>query len=277
MDAATTITVIYPDAEDALFKQYPGEQGPQECFLDLNLQTGELCVDYNANIGSKGYPESVAHRRRLWLVIPCLTGTAARELLNAVAPAAQQVLLGTTIVWNGYNHVGRLDRVAQAAYDTMAELVAQWNGDPYAPTVTEMDVEEWIREGDDPCEQYGLTADHTDAELAEMAGKVEDDIRSAADGVVVPLGVHQHLERQRDVLRGRAREELTEARDELAEITKKRNRLISRIRAWDVDSDRDIATLAGVSHTQVQRIAGALEATGEEGTETPWRVLSPRP
>jgi hypothetical protein len=252
MDTATTITVIYPASEDALYKRYQDRDAAQPCHLDLDLEDGELMVYYNPTIGGS-IPDSVHHRRRFWLAIPCLTGTAARELLDAVAPAAQRVLDGATIDWDGHNHVGHLAADAIAAYDTLEALVERWSREDY-PTVQPVDVEEWIREGDDPCETHELTADTTDAELAEMVRKVEDEIRSSFDGVCVPEGVEEHLTKQRDVLRQRCRDELTEAAAQVIAATDRRNTLIRRVRAWNTDSDREIGSMAGVSHTTVARI-----------------------
>jgi hypothetical protein len=253
MTIADVVTVNYPTAEDELFKLYPGQHEPQPCHLDLNLENGELMVDYNAETGG-AYPASMFHRTRMWLPIPCLTGTAARMLLDQATPIAQRVLAGATIEWDGSTHVGGLNEDAQTAYDELAALCEQWSGEG-VPTVSHMSAEDWFSEGDDPCDTYNITADTTDAELEQIVEHAEQDVRNMADVVHVPTGFEAYLTIERAKLRDQVGAELATVRDDLARLTARRNALIRQMRAWNDESDRAIGELAGVSHTTVQRIA----------------------
>ncbi|WP_431977601.1 hypothetical protein [Micromonospora haikouensis] len=55
------------------------------------------------------------------------------------------------------------------------------------------------------------------------------------------------------------RDELSAVADRIAADTVVRNELVTRVRRWDADSDRAIGELAGLSHTQVRRIAEASD------------------
>lgn len=251
MGTTTTITIRRVETDTELHRHYDGQYEQQPCSINLDLEDGELWCDYNANIGG-GYSMSVFHRRTLSLSIPCLTGEAANDLMEEVAPIAQRVLDGASIEWDGNNNVGVLNESAQAAYDEFETVVRQWAEDPGTPTVSTVDADDWYS-GHDPSEELGLTADTTDDELEAMEPIAEADIKQFAEGVVVVRGLDRFLSGLRDQKRQEVREELESVAEQIDAMRDRRTALIKRVKAFG-DPDRAIAALADLSHTQVQNI-----------------------
>lgn len=201
-DGATKFHITKLTEPDALFCHYPGEHEIQSCHLALDLEDGELTAGYDGNIGG-GSPESVYHRRALWIGIPTLTADAANRLMDEAAPLAQRILDGAEIVWDGNNHVGRLDEDATDALDELAAMC-----DPTCfsgtDTVAEYDAGGWFgAEGrEQVIERLGITAATTDDQIAAIAKAEEEDARTNTSGYGY-------------VLLTKAEEYLTEIRDEL--------------------------------------------------------------
>jgi hypothetical protein len=204
------VSITPVDEPDALFCHYPSQSQPQDAFLELDLQDGVMRCDYGGEIGN-GYPESVFHGRVLRFTIPALTATAANLLLDEAVGLAQRILAGAEIVWNGNNHVGRLDQDATAAAEALSELCSPDNFSE-SDLVGEWQAVEWYtgQSREDTITSLGLTADTTDQQLATLAEQQQREAREIGSdfGYVVLTGAQQYLTELRD--------ELVRRRDELA-------------------------------------------------------------
>ena len=138
MDTMTTVTV-QPVRGTELYCQIRGSWSPQPCHVWLDLQSGVLGADYTSESGT---PMDVWYGRALRWRIPALLGSAATDLLAEVAPLAQRVLDGASIMWDGNNHRGRLTEDAQAASDEIEGLCNRdWDE---SAVISAWDATEWF-------------------------------------------------------------------------------------------------------------------------------------
>lgn len=255
----TTIDITPVASPAALYCKYDSEHAVQGVCLYLDTRDGRMWCDYNGRIGNAVSSEEY-HRLILAAAIPVLTADAANALMEEVRDLAQTVVDGAGIEWDGDNNVGVLTPEASAAWGEIEEQCDAERFDERSCVVA-WDVHDWFVDGDDATiEQTGITAGTTDeqitkiaeeqAEMAQSQGASGFDLLDADD-------VAAYLKRLRDDLRDEVREELEEAAEELAEAEAKRDSLIRKIHAWGVDSWRDIAEQAGISHTKVGQIIKA--------------------
>jgi hypothetical protein len=243
------------DDPAALFRLYRPYEPPQDCFVSLDLRDGELTADWNVETGSNAVPGTVHSGQVLRWEIPCLTTAAANQLLADLAPAAQRVLDGAEIAWDGDNTVGHLDGPAADAAGEIADDCAMLGGG-YARVVG-YNAADWYSEGETPA----VTAAMLDEELAALAEQLQADDGGADSGqtvtdnpgdYVVITGLDEYLVGLRATAREVAELELAEVRDAVDEATARRDQLI-RDMTWK--SSREVGLLAGLSHTRVQQIA----------------------
>src|SRR5690606_821145 len=136
--------------------------------------------------------------------IPPLVADEANALLERIAPLAQRILDGSDIETDPRtgDRVGVLDDDAEEAEEEIREIIRRWWEDPTVGVVEEIRVRDWYAAcDDDPCAELGLTAETTDDELPAVAARIEDDIRAAAEGVVVVTGAEAWARARRDELR----------------------------------------------------------------------------
>ncbi|MFO7253794.1 MAG: hypothetical protein DIU60_023890 [Actinomycetes bacterium] len=250
----TTVKIRPVVEPTALYCRYEGNYEPQPVYVALDLADGALYADYQAG----GTPMRVwLGQVRTWS-IPPLVADAANELLQDIAPLAQRILDGAAIETDPRtgNRVGVLNDDAAAAEREIYEIIENWREDPAIATVEEIKAAEWYSACDtDPCAEIGLTAETTDDELAQVAARIEQDIRAAAEGVVVVTGAEAWARARRDELQQELRDELEQVTADLAALRARRDELVRRLHACG-DSTRVIAELIGTSHTQVRRILG---------------------
>ncbi|GLY08210.1 hypothetical protein [Actinoplanes sp. NBRC 101535] len=254
---ATTLTITKLNENDPtqLFGHYASESDPQPVHLILDLEDGEMTCAYDGEpISSRAVPESVFCDRVRRYDMPALTAAAANRLLDEAAPLAERILRGSTIAWDGHNHVGRLDDDADAAEDELTALIAGYDDDAYV--ITELEAADYFANAD-----LDVTADLSDAELAQLVTDLEKEARTSMQGPVVPTGFDDCLEQLREAARAEIREDLEDAAAAFDEARTQRDTLIRRVHGWGSDSLRQIAGLADVSHTQVDRIV--KEGAGE--------------
>jgi hypothetical protein len=106
---------------DALYRRYPGRPQPQPCYIELNCAFGVMQAEYDARITA--VPMSVWHGHIRRYGIPCLTADAANELMDEIAPLAQQVLDGYESEWDGSNLIAAFDEDAQQAEERIAQII----------------------------------------------------------------------------------------------------------------------------------------------------------
>ena len=251
----TTVSIRPVESPTALYCRYAGSYEEQPAYIALDLVDGELYADYRATDGTPG---------RVWLgqvrtwSIPPLVADAANALLERIAPLAQRILDGSSIEVDPRtgDPVGVLDDDAAEAEREIAEIIQRWCEDQPHRVVEEIKVADWYAACDvDPCEELGLTAETTDDELAQVAERIEQDIRAAAEGVVVITGAEAWARARREELRDELRDELMQVAADLGALRERRDELVRRLHACG-DSTRAIAKLIGKSHTQVRRIIG---------------------
>lgn len=154
-----------------LFRRYRNEAHPQPCQLLLDTETGQLWCRFDPETDN-GRPASHARNIVLAAAIPCLTAAAANQLMDDIAELAQKVLDGSSIGWDGNNHVGRLNPDADEAW---SQIIFQGNQTHWAESqlVAEYDPEEWFTEPDATID--AITADTTDDELDTFAAQASRD------------------------------------------------------------------------------------------------------
>ncbi len=262
----TDLTITPVDKTDELFCEYDGQMKPQDCYIALNLEDGQMWADYNAEIG--GQPASVFHRRTLRWTIPVLTADVANRLMNDIAPLAHRVLAGSEIDWDGHNHVGHLDDDAQAAADEISELCDPQNGTwDETSQVCAMDAYDWtLNMVDETIERLGLTADATDAELADMESKeiaYAAELDGSSYGHIILTGFGDWLRSKRDEMRDDIGDELAQTVEKIAALEADRDAAIRRLATWGWSS-RTIGNMVGRSHMWVQRLLAEETAAGDD-------------
>lgn len=248
-DALTvTIKPLNENDPTALHRHYPNELNAQPCHLELDLRDGELTADYNPEIGNS-VPSTVWHGIvRRW-GIPCITATAANQLMHDLAPLAQRILDGASVEWDGNNNVGRLTDDAAQAEQELVDFLAEATD---LEQVYEQDAADWWSEGELPDD---LTAHTADDQLAAIAEREAAEVATSQDDAyTVLVGAEEYLAGRREEMRDAVREELEEVAAEHARLEQRRNDLIRALSGWG-DSSRSIADRVGLSHVAVQKIA----------------------
>lgn len=204
MDRVTATVVPLPEI-DSLYHRYPRQPGPQDCYLEIRLQDGQVSCGYNPEPGN-ALPRPVWSGRRRRIPIPCLTGPAANALMRQVLPLVQRVLDGASIEWM----VGVLDADAKAALNELADRCDPSQEWPEGDLITEYDADDWYSHaGETPREirtRLGITADTTDEQLRVLAQREAAEAvktaRNWTESHLILVGVHPYLAGLRDELVG---------------------------------------------------------------------------
>ncbi|MEW1912529.1 hypothetical protein AB0442_29520 [Kitasatospora sp. NPDC085895] len=198
MSTPVKVDVRYVTRSAELHRRYHGQSQAQPVYVELGLGDGVLLASYDAEVGG-GRPAEVHHGIDWRWTIPILQAEAANELLDELAPLAQQVLDGSEVVWDGHNRVGRiLTDEAQAAFDAIGErCAALTDEDEGVLPVWDMDSigDAWT------ADEAGITAETTDAELEEIEARLLQEFREGQDQPhAVIEGLTEHLRQLRDDL-----------------------------------------------------------------------------
>lgn len=245
----TTITITPIMEATELYHHDPTMAIRQSCHLHLDIEHGTL----EATVVQRGYensmPSSVYHHRSVLWTIPCLTRTAANQLMAEVALIAQRIVSGTEIEWDSANFIGTQDADATVAIDEVSSLIAAYDYPEY--TIMEYSGEEYYESGHDAaCQIIGITADTSDDDLDTLIEAVSID---ALSNNIVIHDLTGYVTMLRDQLREAEREELRLVATDLARLIARRNQLIHRQLSWG-DSTRAIGQLTRLSHVGVQKI-----------------------
>jgi hypothetical protein len=212
-----SVRIIETESEDALYRRYNSQTSPQGCYIELDLRGETLSADYDSEVGN-AVPFTVFHGFERRYSIPALTGSAADELMEKIAPLADRILADWEEVWDGNNHVARLGDDAQAAEE---EILTAIGHDPEDgdtdPTdlVTVWDVDSACNGAE--VEDYDITADTTDERLDEIEEEIRKSLAEVSDSAVVVLdGVAEYLRDKRLELAVEAFEGATEVSEEAA-------------------------------------------------------------
>ena len=108
---ATTCPETFP-----AYCRYAGQAQAQPAYISLNLENGDLDVDYNAEIS--GIPNAIWHKRVLaFNVRPETTADNLAEIINDNAEMFQTILNNSDVEWNDLNYVGVLNDTARGLYN----------------------------------------------------------------------------------------------------------------------------------------------------------------
>lgn len=105
-----------------LYERYAGQSEPQDAYIELDCEERTYTAESNPEIGN-AVPSRVGHGhvRRYPLPEPRITGQALATLLEdpELIALLTRVCDGYESVWNGNNHVARLDDDATAADEAL--------------------------------------------------------------------------------------------------------------------------------------------------------------
>lgn len=180
-----TIEIIKVDQNNptALYKHYGNQINRQPVYVQLSLESGELSVRVDTEIGNST-PIDVWSGKSLVWQIPLLSPRDANQLMEDLALLCQEILDESEIIWNGSSYVGKLtdrgrdlrDCVEQEISDSHLESIEEWYVDDYCAHETVRDL--------------------TDAELAELADKIKT--YAAGNNVILRGDVLEYLTTRRD-------------------------------------------------------------------------------
>lgn len=194
MPTTTVVNIIPTSSETALYRHYDGQTNAQSAYIELALREETLSADYNSEVGN-AVPFSVYHGFERRYPIPTLTGSAADRLMEEIAPLADRILADWTQEWDGNNMVAVLGDDAKAAE---AEIEEKLSGDPESSDA----VQEWDVDGatnGNEAEEYGITAQTTNARLDEIEAEIIRDMSEFDGGAVVIVnGLADYLRQLRD-------------------------------------------------------------------------------
>ena len=163
-------------------------------YLELDLEDEKTPLYLGTVYGIDGTPESVWHgrRRRYWLP----NNVNAEELTTDINAGVfdelfQRIVGGSEVVWDGDNHVGRLNEDAKAAEEELEEELEGYEDE----SIGLYEAGDWLQ--DSSTESLGVTASSTDEELAKKARALEEEAR--AEGAVV-VWIEDHLKERREAL-----------------------------------------------------------------------------
>ena len=174
------ITIRPTTSDDELYHRYPAQMSPQDAYLYLDIEEGNLRCGVDPEIGG-AKPMSVYHQRVLRWPIPPLTIAGVNELLTRVREHATTILAHSRVTWNGSNHVGQFDAVAERAFETIYDIcTASW--DPVL-VLQVYEASDWLSSV--ALDDFDLSAQSTDDEILEAAHEILED--AGHDGCYVEL------------------------------------------------------------------------------------------
>jgi transcriptional regulator with XRE-family HTH domain len=282
----TKVRIIECTEPTELYRHYDGELEPQPAYIELDLKAGKLYADYDSEIGN-GKPATVHHGFDRRYRIPVLTAEAANRVLHEIAPLADRILADWEEDWDGNNMIAVLGEDAQAAEEEIREhlglnlgygdLDEATQGFDRIDIVTEWDIN-GATNGQE-ADEYGITADTTDARLEEIEQEILADL-AACNGskVAVCHGLDDYLKQLRDELADEdpltpaevriAREYLGLTGDKMAEKLGVNPRTL---RSWEQGRDSipgrirpEIAEMKAATDAVVARLVAGLEDSDDD-------------
>ncbi len=177
------VTVI--PRQESLFALYPGQSSPQPCYLELDLQAGTLAAGWDDQVGN-AVPLPVWQGLVRRYEIPCLRLDVVNRLMTDIAPLADQVIRGASVVWDGHNYVARLSNDAIAAE---AEIEGECD-QLFASQPEVFDAAGWLDDLDDAREEI-LARLAAGESVSALAAEIEAE---AGKCFVTLVGLQQVLE-----------------------------------------------------------------------------------
>lgn len=167
-----------------LYRWYAGQVEPQPAHVELD-EGGAVSADWSSETGN-GVPADVWHGRRLrWRVSPYIRAEVLRRLLvEDLAEDLAAVHAGREVVWDGNNHVGKLDRAASEASERIDRALDE--------TFRDSDLQDQVRSAGDWFGDVALPDLVREGETVEQAAE-RLDAEAASDGVYISSNVADYL------------------------------------------------------------------------------------
>ena len=204
MTTKTKITIdhVSTDTLHPLYAQYGGQVTAQPSYVELDLDSGNLSADYSGEIGN-GIPERIWNGRATRFDVDChLTAHEINDLLDEIAPLAQEWIDARVQSEPGLWGQGKPNNDAGFKIQQLCEGRTTESGGVW-------DAQTWVEaDGHNPAlhEQntgYGIDLRHdsTDEELGEIA----EILRGTAeeDGPITLDNLDGYLIDQREILRAK--------------------------------------------------------------------------
>ena len=210
---ADTVTITEISGTTDLHQHYDRQTSAQPCYIELDCRSAQLSASYNAEIGN-ARPMSVYHGHHQRWQIPCLTASAANDLLRELLPMAQRIVDGYDSRWDGNNNVARFADDAECAIEDIDAICSSYEADE-STGVQEYDAGDYLSavhtryDGNGAVKNWfpsvrravidghEITGKTTDAELADIETAIEAGI---PEGTVVN-NLSQYLEEERNQCR----------------------------------------------------------------------------
>ena len=194
----TTVTIDHIDTDTLhpLYAQYDGQVTAQPSYVELDLDSGNLSADYSSAVGG-GVPVRVWEGDVVrYDVDPHLTASEINDLLDEIAPIAQEWIdarQGDGLDKrepNGLSPREEIDgdagfKIQEICERRTTESGGVWDAGDWAISLTPDDI--------------GLRHDSTDADLDKIAETLRKE--AVDDGPITLENVDEYLIDQREILR----------------------------------------------------------------------------
>ena len=137
---------------DELVCEYPNQQEPQPCFIELDLKAQAMRAAYNCEIGN-AVPFSVWHGHDRRYPVALLCADSANQLMESLAVLAERVIAGYTSEWDGSNHNAEFSDEAFIADARIWELCSETFEWDDQDVISVWDASEWLGEDTLPTDE----------------------------------------------------------------------------------------------------------------------------
>ena len=178
--------------------KYQQELEAQPAYVELDIRTGSLHADWDANVGNGAAPDVWHGLRRQYTILNILTTDEINRLLTEIAPIAQRILDGAEVVSDGLQDRPVLSEQAQAAEEELTDVCRA------AGTTSIGIIDAAMYYGEvSTAHLHDVTAqvkaDTTDEQLSALVEEAQLDGRT--DGATI-TGLDDYFAELRDYMRG---------------------------------------------------------------------------
>lgn len=124
-----------------VYSKYDGQMQPQPAYIEMDIRSGAVSVDYSGEIGS-AVPADVWHGLiRRYPINPQFSGSALAELLedDELTSKLNAILAATEEVHDGSNYVGRISEAGVELEYSLEEWLKECFTEHSAATIWEAD------------------------------------------------------------------------------------------------------------------------------------------